>query len=122
MRNFRKMSVVAAVFCIAVSYCIFAQDDLDDLLKDLESEAPKSQENAGEKAKEADESKVDEKAEVSATEEKPTAETAKTEEPPAATEEEKPAVAQSVKAEEKPADEPVGAEKLAEEVAKSYEK
>ena len=122
MRNFRKMSVVAAVFCIAVSYCIFAQDDLDDLLKDLESEAPKSQENAGEKAKEADESKVDEKAEVSATEEKPTAETAKTEEPPAATEEEKPAVAQSVKAEEKPADEPVGAEKLAEEVAKSDEK
>ena len=127
MRNFRKMSVVAAALCIAVSYCIFAQDDLDDLLKDLESEAPKAQE-AGAKADEKAEAKAgeaakeEEKAEAPAAEEKPAVVEAAKEEEPAPAAEEKPAVAEEAKAEavEKPAEDVAAAEeKKAEEKKKN---
>ena len=122
MRNFRNISAVAAaVICLAASYCIFAQDDLDDLLKDLESEAPKKPE--GEKP--AEPSAQTEESEKPAEEvkeepkeveqEKPAAE----EEKPAA-EEEKPVAEQETPvAEEKPTE--VAVEPVAEPEAKVVE-
>lgn len=86
MRNYLALGVVAAF--AATSGLALAQDDLDDLLKDLEEEVTKTPAEAS----------------APAAEEKPVAEEAKVEEPaPAAAEEEKPA--EEPVAEAKPAEE-----------------
>ena len=115
MTNFRNMVAVSAtVALVAVGQDAFAQDDLDDLLNDLDSDT------SAETAKPAEaEAKAEETAEEAKTEE-PAAE-AMAEEPVAEEKAEEPAAeeekAEEPAAEEEKAEEPAVAEAKAEEPA-----
>jgi general secretion pathway protein D len=105
MRNFRKLvAASAAVAVVAIGQSVCAQDDLNDLLKDLEAEQP-AVETAAEQP-EATEAEADPAAEEAVVE-TPVAEAAPAVEAPAA--EDAPAE-EAVVAEEPAAEEPVAEE------------
>ena len=124
MTNIRKfVALGAAVALVAVSRFTIAQDDLDDLLKDLEGEVAKPAATAAPAAEEKP-AEAPAAAEEKPAEEKPAEETATAEEKPAeeAKPAEAPAVAEEKPAEaEKPAETPVVAEEKPAEEAKPAE-
>ena len=112
------VSLGAAALLSAVVFCAYAQDDLDDLLKDLEGTPAKAEEaKPAEEVKPAEEAPAAEEAKPSAEEPAPAEE--KAEEKPAA--EETPAADNPVNPVEEKAEEPAPAEEKAEEPAPAEE-
>ena len=116
LRTYVAMSATAAI--IAFGQNAFGQDDLDDLLADLEGEAPAAAAPAATAEEKAEEPAAEEKAEEPAAEEK--AEEPAAEEPAAEEKAEEPAAeepAAEEKAEEPAAEEPAAEEKAEEPAA-----